>query len=367
MTQLNSRERVLRTFNRQETDRIPVYEQFWDETITKWIQQGYLRDKETPEEHFGFDMMGSWPFDLAADLDVGEQIIEETCETKLVRNGNGAILRFWKNKSGTPEHVDFEVKDRKGWEVKIRPLLMDKSLYARRIWNKANYDYKDIRDKAQQQNKFFVWQGVNVFESIHPVCGHEYMLIGMALDPDWVKDMCDVYSTLIIDLMKLLFKKEGKPDGIFFFEDMGFKFKPFMSPQMYNEIIRPAHKKTIDYAHSIGIPIIMHSCGYVEPLIPALIEMGLDCLQAMEAKAGMDVINLKKKFGDKLVLFGGLDIRVLETNDIEQIASYMQEKIPQLKKGGGYILHTDHSIPETVDYQTYKNFVEIGLEFGKYE
>ena len=70
---------------------------------------------------------------LVADLDAGEQIIEETETTKLVRNGNGAILRWGKDRGSAPEHVDFLVKDRKGWEEHIRPHLVDASNYPRRI------------------------------------------------------------------------------------------------------------------------------------------------------------------------------------------------------------------------------------------
>ncbi len=68
-----------------------------------------------------------------------------------------------------------------------------------------------------------------------------------------------------------------------------------MSPAMYKEIIWPAHKQTFDYATRQGLPVIVHSCGFVEPLVPGLIEAGMDCLQAMEVKAGMDMLRLCKQ------------------------------------------------------------------------
>jgi uroporphyrinogen decarboxylase len=147
---------------------------------------------------------------------------------------------------------------------------------------------------------------------------------------------------------------------------MGFKNKPFMSPQMYKDLIWPGHKKTIEYAHDHKLPVIMHSCGYIEPFIPYLIDAGLDCLQAMEVKAGMDVLKLKKLYGDKLALFGGLDIRILETNDLNAITSYLETTLPQLKQAGGYLLHTDHSIPNTVDYDTYRHFLSEAKRLGTY-
>ena len=76
-------------------------------------------------DHFGLDVRrtggeitpGDYhTINLIADLDVGEEIVEETDSVKLVRDGNGALLRWIKNGSGAPEHVDFSVRDRRGWE-----------------------------------------------------------------------------------------------------------------------------------------------------------------------------------------------------------------------------------------------------------
>lgn len=198
------------------------------------------------------------------------------------------------------------------------------------------------------------------------MCGHEHMLVGMALDPEWVKDMVDTYSTLIIELQEILFSREGYPDGIWYYEDMGFKLKPFMSPAMYKEIIQPGHKKTIEYAKSHNLPVIMHSCGYVEPLVPGMIEAGIDCLQVIEVKAGMDLIKLYKDYGEVLSFMGGIDVRVLYTNDKKLIDQELESKIPIVKGKYGYVLHSDHSIPNTVNYETYRYFVEKGLELGTY-
>jgi uroporphyrinogen decarboxylase len=207
---------------------------------------------------------------------------------------------------------------------------------------------------------------VNVFELMHPVCGHEHMLVGMALDPDWVKDMCTVYADLTINLMEILFAEEGPPDGLYFFEDMGFKERPFMSPAMYKDIIWPAHKRTFGFGRARGLPIIVHSCGFVEPLVPGLIEAGMDCLQAMEVKAGMDLLRLKRTYGDRIALCGGMDIRALETNDTRAVEKELASKLPEAMAGSGYILHTDHSVSSRVRYETYRYFLDRGREIGIY-
>jgi uroporphyrinogen decarboxylase len=297
---------------------------------------------------------------MQADFRMEPVVVEEDEETVLKKDGNGAFLRQHKLHNATPEHVDFSVKDRIVWESDIKPLLVPEP-------DRIDFEiYREARRRAMEKERFFCWCGVNVFELMHPVCGHEYMLMGMAMDPDWVRDMVDTYAELTINLMEILFEREGKPDGIWFYEDMGFKERPFMSPDMYKEIVQPGHAKTIDYAHSLGLPVIMHSCGYIEPLLPGIMEAGIDCLQVIEVKAGMDLLRIHKNFGDRLALCGGMDARNLVANDRDAIRRELEEKIPVVKEGFGYILHSDHSIPENCEYETYRFFVDEGLRLGRY-
>jgi uroporphyrinogen decarboxylase len=360
MQLLTSIERITNILKRQPVDRIGIFEHFWSDTRRTWEEQGFIQSGETLEDHFGYDLQLCWPFNLIADLDFEEEVIEETAETRLTRNGNGAVLRRHKLHDATPEHVDFLVKERRGWEEHIKPRLTPDR---RRIKFDA---YRQSRDHARDKNRFFAWSGINVFEAMHPVCGHEYMLMGMALDPDWVKDMADTYSDLVITLQEILFAEEGYPDGIWYYEDMGYKQHPFMSPRMYREIIQPAHKKTIDWAKSHHLPVIMHSCGYVEPLLPGMMEAGIDCLQVIEVKAGMDLLRLYENYGDRLSFMGGIDVRVLYNNDKNEIDRELEAKIPVVKQKYGYVLHSDHSIPNNVHHDVYRYFLEKGVSLGTY-
>ena len=359
---MNSREKINAILNGDATVGMGLFEHFWPETITNWQQQGCLAKDEDIELHFDFDILKSWSGgDLTADPYHPETIVEETEDTKLFKNGNGALLRLWKTRSGVPEHVDFEVKDYKTWLEKIKPAVVDKSLYDVRL-AKVLELHKSRRKLADEKGKFLTWNGVGVFEAIHPVCGHEYMLMGMALEPDWIKDMGQTYAQLIIDLQKKLFAAAGEADGFWFYEDMGFKNKPFMSPNMYMELIQPYQKMNFDFAKTLGKPVMVHSCGYVEQLIQGLIDAGMNCLQAMEVKAGMDVVKIAKDYSGKIALCGGLDIRVLETNDKSQIKTYLKDTLPIILDNVPYILHTDHSIPQSVEYDTYRYFIDTAKE-----
>ncbi|MBQ7917051.1 MAG: hypothetical protein IJ315_09755 [Firmicutes bacterium] len=356
---MTGKERTLRILAHQPVDRIGLFEHFWGDTHKAWEAEGHVQANESYEDHFGFDMQECWPFNLVADLDFERTVVAETAETITYLDGNGATLRRHKLHDATPEHVDFKVQEREDWE-EIKPLLTPDP---RRIDFEA---YRKAKKAAAEAGRFFMWSGINVFECMHPVCGHENMLVGMALDPEWIADMAMTYAKLTVQLQEMLFEQEGYPDGLWFYEDMGYKGHPFMSPAMYKDLIQPAHKYTMDYAKSKGLPVIMHSCGFVEPLLPGMIEAGIDCLQVIEVKAGMDLLKLHKLYGDKISFMGGIDIRTLYTNDKAIIDKELESKIPLVKEGFGYFLHSDHSIPKTVNYETYRYFIKRGLELGTY-
>jgi len=139
-----------------------------------------------------------------------------------------------------------------------------------------------------------------------------------------------------------------------------------MSPAMYGELIFPAHKRLFDFAHSRKLPVVLHTDGLIEPLLPKLIEAGVDCLQPLEVKAGMDLLKIKKAYGERLAFIGGMDARELASNDLGRVRRELESKLPQAMVGGGYVLQVDHSVPKGVNYETYKYFVEKGLRIGTY-
>jgi len=361
MKPMTSIERMVNTLDLKPVDHVPAAVSPWGETVKRWRDEGHIGAEEDVAEHFGQDLRtGGW-LNSVVNLDFKPVTVEETEETILQLDGNGAKLRRHKLHASTPEHVDFTVKDRATWEAFAKPHLV--GLERRRIPFEG---YRDARKFAAERQRFFCWAGVAPFEQMHPLCGHEYMLMGMALDPDWVKDMVMTYARMTLMHLEVLFAEEGKPDGMFFYEDMGFKQHPFMSPRMYREIMLPGHKLLFDYSHSLGCKVIVHSCGYVAPLAPGLIEAGMDCLQAMEVKAGMDVVELFRRHGDRIAFYGGLDVRALIANDRAWIDRELETKIPPvINGGGGFVLHTDHSEPPEINYETMCYFMERGREVGR--
>ena len=367
---LTSKERIARILRHEPVDRVGVFEVFWAETPAAWAKQGHFAAPAEIEDHFDLDLRrtsggntGQPLLNMIARGEAPEELVEETATTRLVRDGNGALLRRLKYGSGAPEHVDFLVQDRPAWEEHIRPYLLDKSRYAARI----NTDgYRAMRAKLAREQRFLCAAVVGPFDLMTPVAGHEHLLAGMALDPEWVVEMADAYVSMTIDLLSLLFDREGLPDGLWVWDDLGFRNGPFMSPAMYRELLFPAHRRLFEFAHRHKLPVILHSDGFVEPLLPDLIEAGIDCLQPLEVKAGMDLVKIKQAYGDRIALIGGMDARVLATNDLDAVRHELESKLPAAMAGSSYILQVDHSVPSDVTYETYRYFVNTGRRLGTY-
>jgi uroporphyrinogen decarboxylase len=98
--------------------------------------------------------------------------------------------------------------------------------------------------------------------------------------------------------------------------------------------------------------------------VPQLIENGLDALDPIEIKAGMDLKGLKRDYGDKLVLHGGADALYMDKPAI--IIPYIEDALPIVKESGGYICSSDHSITHTVTLDNYRQIVETVKRVGAY-
>lgn len=148
--------------------------------------------------------------------------------------------------------------------------------------------------------------------------------------------------------------------------DLGYRNGLLFSPHHYDQQMRPTFRKLVHYFKEQGLPVILHSDGCVKQLIPRFIEDGLSCLQPLEVKAGMDLIQLKKDFGEKLAFMGGIDTRAIAHPDPRVIEREISTKISFAKKGGGYIYHSGHSVPHNVSFEQYKRTLSLVRQHGTY-
>jgi uroporphyrinogen decarboxylase len=133
----------------------------------------------------------------------------------------------------------------------------------------------------------------------------------------------------------------------------------------YRAHLKPIHARAADWAHAKGIPVHLHSCGNVAPLVEDFIDAGIDALNPLEVKAGMNPVALKQEYGDNLVLHGG--INAVLWDDTEWIEAEMRKTVPAMKASGGYIFSSDHSVPSSVSLENFRHIVELAKELGSYD
>jgi uroporphyrinogen-III decarboxylase len=118
-------------------------------------------------------------------------------------------------------------------------------------------------------------------------------------------------------------------------------------------------------AHDAGLPVIYHGCGNVQAIFQDFIAMQIEAYNPLEAKAGLDVVELRRRYGQSIALCGNSDITVWESGDREAIRREVLRKL-NAAKGGGYIFQSDHSVSSAVSGYTYDYIVKLVREFGRY-
>jgi uroporphyrinogen decarboxylase len=124
-------------------------------------------------------------------------------------------------------------------------------------------------------------------------------------------------------------------------DDAGHNDGPMISPSMWRAFVLPYHRRIVE---SIDAPIIWHSDGDVQALLPSAIEAGFVGFHGLEPAAGVDLARVKREFGRDLVLIGNVDVRVLCDSNLEAVRAEVRRCIEQGAPGGGYMLATCNSI-----------------------
>jgi uroporphyrinogen decarboxylase len=358
---MTSVERMKRTLKHLETDRIPLFDSFWGETLAAWKFESGYSDADEIGARYKFDMLTAGWINHVARLGP-EEITEETDKWFTRVDGNGAVLRYWKHKSGTPEHVRFTVDDHDKWELLKVDLLavpVEKRVSLEDTLNSQHY--------ARSRNKWFGWGGIECFEAAKDVIGHEQLCCAMAEDPEWAVDIFDTQTTVALSVMNYLEENGVRFDGALMYGDIAYNKGPFCSPRMYRKMVMPSHARQIGWFKERDLPVIYHTDGDFHALIPSFIEVGISCFQPLEAKANMDVRDLKPEYGDLVCFMGNIDAMVLNTNNLDLVEAEVASKIPAAKIGGGYIYHSDHSIPPGVKWSTYQFLMDRVAHYGRFE
>ena len=137
---------------------------------------------------------------------------------------------------------------------------------------------------------------------------------------------------------------------------------------MWRQFLRPGFKAFIDLARRYGCKIAHHSCGSIKPIIPDLIECGLDVLNPIQPDVhDMDRRELKRSFGDRLSFHGSISIqRTLPFGTPDDVRNEVRERFETLAPGGGFIFCTAHNIQADTPTENVVALFEAYRAFGRY-
>jgi len=198
--------------------------------------------------------------------------------------------------------------------------------------------------------------------------GDVTMYSSLLEDPGWIHDFARVYTDLYKMNFKKIFETIGIPDGMWLYEDMGYKNGLFASPKTLKALIFPYFTELVEFFHSYDLPVVLHTCGSTAQAIPLIIEAGFDAVNPMERKAiNNEPFVFAEKYGDKIAFVGGFDVRILETNDRALIEKEIIYYIDGMKsRKARLVFCEDHSLPPTIQYDTYRFALDVYRKHMQY-
>jgi uroporphyrinogen decarboxylase len=335
---MTSKERVRRVLSHQNADRVAIDYAAKGDVSARLRQFLGLEPGESLEERLGVDLRGVGPaFKGKTDpLCYADPTVEVT---------SAGIYRDIWGVGFTPNHTsDGFYMDLAEYPMRGLASVEELDAYP---WPTADlWDYSGIAAGAQANERF--WVGAHsrgIFEISWFLRGFDEFLTDLAMAPERACAVMDrVQAYLMERTLRLLDAGQGRIDMVEYNDDVGGQSGLLLSPAMWREFLKPRMAAFIDLCKGYGTAIRYHSCGGIRPIIPDLIEIGVDVLNPIQALAeGMEPKALKRVFGADITLNGGIDTQQLLPHASEsEVRAATEELIAVLGKDGGYILAPSH-------------------------
>jgi uroporphyrinogen decarboxylase len=270
----------------------------------------------------------------------------------------GHYLRVVKNPTGAYEEIaGFPLSDASVNDVRNFP------------WPESdwwNFDpIPDIAAQLGEYDEFHIRFRVgSVFEVAWQLCGMDEFMMNMALEPEIPQLIMDHITDVYVDIMdRVLEKNSDCLDMVYFYDDVATQNGLMISKNMWRNMIKPRHTRLIDVAKKYNKKIMYHCDGSVYPIIPELIDMGVDLLNPIQVDAkNMDAQRLKDEFGESLCFHGGVDnVHTLPFGTPQDVQKDVRERVRILGHGGGYVVASTHHIQSNTPIQNIDAMYDIEL------
>jgi len=365
-------DRMTKTLRHLEADRVPVSDLFWGSFIERWRRELGLPAGTDIYKYYDLDWTVTVP-NMDPHIKAFETL-EETREHVIVRTGFEAVIR----KSFADPMPAFLTFDTDSLE-KMAAFRFDDPGDDRRYFDAGDNQLAGMGDGFTRNSP--AW--IETVRSLHPdipvygsVCeaqemlwrtiGLENALLWIGLYPDEVGRFIERIGEFVLGIAKAQIRAAGGLlDGMVIWGDVAYRSGLFFSPGYWRRHFKPVVKALVDECHAHGLPVIYHGCGNVQRIFADFIEIGVDAYNPLEAKAGLDVVALRRQYGHQIAFCGNMDVLTWALGSEEELRRIVLTKL-NAAKGGGFIFQSDHSVPGNVSAWNYEYVVNLVREFGRY-
>ncbi len=365
-------DRIRKALRFEEADRVPISDFFWGGFVARWRRELGLPDDADPYRYYDLDWIVTTP-NMDPHIRPFVTLREDQNEI-WVKTGFETVLRKRLDRP-MPEQIscDTDTIDR------LEAFEFDDPADRRRFFEAGDNQIAGVGDGFQRNSPPWVETVGNlrkdfpVFGSmIEPsecltrLIGQQNALLWMGLYPERMGACIHRIGEFYLAACKAAIAAAGgNLDGFVIWGDVAYRRGMFFSPDYWREFFKPWVKAMVDHCHANELPVIYHGCGCIHAILPDFIEIGVDALNPLEAKAGMDVLDLRRKYGRKIAFCGNSDIQIWETGDENRIRAEVLRKL-NAAKGGGLIFQSDHSVASDVSGRTYDRIVQLVRDYGRY-
>lgn len=341
MAELSSEQRVLRVLNRQEPDRVPHFEWIVDRKVRSTLMPGCRSHNE-----------------FAAKMGHDAVICNPDFTREPVAAGK------WRTEWG---YVVQESAEEHGVEVESPIHTMEDMDRYTAPDPHAPGRYASIENTlAEYGGKKAVIVHLNdVFSIPRNLMGYENILMAIAAEPELVRALVDLSVEINLAMAKEVASRGVKI--VYTGDDYAGDTGPLMSPAHFRDLFAPALRRVVSGFKSLGLLVIKHTDGMLWPIIDSIVDSGIDCLDPIDPLAGMDLGEVKKKYGGRIALKGNVDCaHLLTLGTPAEVAEATKEALRKGAPGGGYILSSSNTIHSAVKPENYMAMLKTVESFGTY-
>ena len=281
------------------------------------------------------------------------EVLQDTDEHLIYRDSAGRTMKLAKGVSTMAIPIAWPVENMDDW-LKIKPHFQFSEARFGKDWEKAARD-------ALAAGKVL---GVGIpggYDLPRSLMGDELACMAFYDQPELIADMLRCVGDTAVAVLDRV-SKAVQVDVLAVHEDMAGRSGPMIGPAMIREFIVPYYRRVWDMLAGRGTRLFdQDSDGDMRPVIASFVEAGVNCMHPMEPAAGMDIVQIRRKYGTRLAFYGGIDKHVIRRSR-QEIVAELEYKIPPIVATGGCVLGLDHRIPNGTPLESYRFYVKKAWE-----